>query len=280
MSYGSAIDNARLSVERFTAAELLPAVSSSGAGWYVAAETRKNASLQLPRNGGGQQEFRAISIHPRSQIRALAVYLDDEIWPRSVVGGQVLRAQFRYARIEPLEDAPRNLGSAIVGWTDAQTSGAAPVSCQLGAVCLWVDDPCVAYLPIGNRVQVVQDLVSGAAYTPPGSLAFAHVLTCGAVSATVGVTNRNVANPAALNHDVYQAEPAVRGTASPVAFACLFPTAAATLALAAAASANLSAVTTITNPTSSLVVVQGSSASAGVYRSAVLVSLLYPQGSP
>lgn len=269
-------NNARCSIERFTASEILPSISVPLAGWWNNADVRKTSALQLPRNGGMSQEFRAVSIHPRSEIRALLVYLDDETWPRAVVAGQVLRVKFRQVRIEPLEDAARGLGN-VAGFVDAISGGAAPISCQLGALVLWIDDPCVGGFSVGNRVQVVQDL--SAAVLAPGGGTVAHVLTGGAISATVSVTNRNTTNPANLDHYVFQAEPAVRGTSTPAPYSAQFQTAAATLNLPATASANLAASTTITNPASSIIVTQASSASSGAWRTCVVVSLLFPQGA-
>lgn len=271
--------NARFSVERFTAAELLPAVSASGAGWYVAQDVRRAAALQLPRNGGGQQLFRGLSIHPRSQIRALSVWLDDEGWSRTLVAGQVLRCSFRQVRVEPLDDAPRALGN-VSGFVQAQTGAPAPRSAQLGAVVLWVDDPGPLNLPVGNRVQIVQDL--SAVNLNPQPQTVAHVLTGGAISAVVAVTNRGTACAGALDHVVFQADAAVSGYQSPIGSAPQFSTAAGTLTLPATGSQSLVALT-ITNPAASIIVNQTAptpSTATGAWRCSIVISLLYPQGAP
>ena len=123
--------------------------------------------------------YQGVALDPSTDFRAANVFFDDEPRPYPLVGGQVLRGEFRSLRVAPLLKTTWERGT-----TPGSTFGPAPYNNQRLALRLWQEPPSTTQLALPEVGQFVQRLLTTGAGGVAQATAMYHVHAPGARSIT------------------------------------------------------------------------------------------------
>lgn len=120
----------------------------------TAGRTERDVELAaaLPVEG----EFYGVSLDPSSHFRQLLIFLDDHPEPFPLVGGEILKASFRRARVAPFHRVTWETGSVTSGLFTLSPR----LNNQVAALRLYRAPPQQSHLELPSVLQLTQDLLS------------------------------------------------------------------------------------------------------------------------
>ena len=143
---------------------------------------------------GVNGSYRAVAIDPASELRAVYLFLDDRPEPHPLIGGEVLRAEFRSLRVTPFHRTTWDTGPV----PGADVVNPPPLNNQRLALRLWTEEPLSTQLLLPDTTQLIQRLLTTQNTGMSADTLIYYVHAPGARSITFFAGNHNAGSSPAV----------------------------------------------------------------------------------